>query len=119
MSDVNTTEVEALLNIAEKCTGHSGKLGALQNWAITQLMNINEQLRVEAIHAATQERIKAAEAGGQTGNTELASEEDEPEAEEVEEPVEEETTLQRNERLRRELAARQAAQATTADEARR
>jgi len=112
MSDVDLDRVEALLSIAEKCTGHSGKLSSLQTWAIAELIAINDEIKVAAVHAATQERIKAAEAGGQTGNTELASE-DEAEAEE---PAEEETVLQRNERLRREMNARRA---TQADEARR
>lgn len=45
MTKVDTTYVSNLLEIAERCTGHSGKLSALQGWAIGELVRINEEIK--------------------------------------------------------------------------
>jgi len=56
--DVDFDRVEKLLSVAEKCTGHSGKLSNLQNAAIKELTDINEKIKAQS----TSEANKAAEA---------------------------------------------------------
>jgi hypothetical protein len=48
MSDIDVERVSSLLSIAEKCTGHSGKLSNLQSWAIGQLISINADIKAQA-----------------------------------------------------------------------
>ncbi len=57
MSDVDIQRVSALLEIAERCSGHSGKLSNLQSWAIGELMAINAQIKDEAVAKA--KRVEA------------------------------------------------------------
>lgn len=47
-----------LLHIVEKCAGHSGKLGSLASAAMDELLAINEQLRLEAVKAAAEQKAK-------------------------------------------------------------
>lgn len=41
--------VWALLEIVEKCAGHSGKLSAISNAATRELLDMNEDIRQEAM----------------------------------------------------------------------
>lgn len=52
--------VSSLLNIAEKCTGHSGKLSNLQSHAIGELMRINAEIKDEAVEKAKVEGAERA-----------------------------------------------------------
>ncbi len=51
MSDIDVSYVSALLNIAEACSGHSGKLSNLQSWAIGELIRINGEIKEAATDA--------------------------------------------------------------------
>lgn len=42
-------EAHTLLEVVEKCTGHSGKLSNLQSAAITRLNEINNQIKNRAV----------------------------------------------------------------------
>lgn len=53
MNGFDHERISALLNIVEKCAGHSGKLGALSNMAMSELLEANEQIRERAIKAKT------------------------------------------------------------------
>lgn len=58
---VDVAHVQALMDIAERANGHSGKLGNLQSWAINQLIAINGQLKADAVEQskrATKESAK-------------------------------------------------------------
>lgn len=58
---VDVAHVQALMDIAERANGHSGKLGNLQSWAINQLIEINGQLKADAVEQskrATKESAK-------------------------------------------------------------
>jgi hypothetical protein len=55
MTDISTEQLARafyLLEIAEKANGHTGKLSNLQSWAITELMDINAQIKADAVAAA-------------------------------------------------------------------
>lgn len=51
MSDI-FQEASMLLDVAEKCTGHSGKLSSLQSAAINRLIEINNGIKAEAVRQA-------------------------------------------------------------------
>lgn len=52
MKDIDHVRVASLLDIAEKCTGHSGKLSNLQGWAIGELIGINAEIKADAVKQA-------------------------------------------------------------------
>ena len=54
LARVDLQQAGLLLHIVEKCAGHSGKLGALSNAAMTGLMNINEGIKKAAEEAKSQ-----------------------------------------------------------------
>lgn len=62
MTTIDTAYVAALLEVAERCTGHPGKLANLQGWAIGELLAINEQIKADAVAAARDAQITAAPA---------------------------------------------------------
>jgi hypothetical protein len=51
--------VSSLLNIAEKCTGHSGKLSNLQSWAIGELIRVNAEIKEDAVATKHDAEAKA------------------------------------------------------------
>jgi hypothetical protein len=53
----DVSEAAELLNIVEKCAGHSGKLGHLSNAAMGRLLEINKQIADQARKSETVERI--------------------------------------------------------------
>jgi hypothetical protein len=81
--------VSALLNIAEKCTGHSGKLSNLQSWAIGELMRVNDEIKAEAVnHRKQAEEEQAAAAQRQAEHeAEAHAQQPEPEPEPDGEPT--------------------------------
>ena len=46
---LDIARTESLLNIVEKCAGHMGRLTAISNTAMTELVDMNEALRRQAI----------------------------------------------------------------------
>ena len=48
--NVDHEYVSSLLNIAEKCTGHSGKLSNLQAWSIGELIRVNAEIKEDAVN---------------------------------------------------------------------
>ena len=48
--DVERTQ--ALLEIVEKCAGHTGKLGSISSAALGELMEMNEALRISSMKAS-------------------------------------------------------------------
>lgn len=58
MSDIDYQRVSALLEIAERCTGHSGKLSNLQTWAIGELIAVNESIKREAVDSARRKEME-------------------------------------------------------------
>jgi len=57
MSDFDHEHVSHLLNIVAQCAGHSGKLGAISNEAMAELLDLNAKMHVKGM-----ERRKAAQA---------------------------------------------------------
>ena len=57
MSDFDHEHVSHLLNIVAQCAGHSGKLGAISNEAMHELLELNNKMYVKGM-----ERRKAAQA---------------------------------------------------------
>ena len=62
MAEVDHGHVSDLLNIIEKCAGHTGKLSFIANEAMSQLLTLNEQIRVDAVKAKEAAEAKAAAA---------------------------------------------------------
>lgn len=62
MADVNHEHVSELLNIVEKCAGHIGKLQYISNEAMKQLLELNEQIRLDGVKAKEAAEAKAAAA---------------------------------------------------------
>lgn len=83
---VDIQRAESLLSIAEKCTGHSGKLSNLQSWAIGELIAMNAEIKAEAMNKAkADEAQRAAEAQQKaTGLPEEPGSEQDPEDEDPE-----------------------------------
>jgi hypothetical protein len=57
MSDFDHEHVSHLLNIVAQCAGHSGKLGAISNEAMAELLDLNAKMHVKGM-----ERRKAVQA---------------------------------------------------------
>lgn len=60
LNEGDATMAAQLLHIVEKCAGHSGKLGALSNAAMTALMKINDDIKAKATEdnaAAEKQRL--------------------------------------------------------------
>lgn len=53
-----------LLNIVDRCAGHSGKLNSISNFAMQELLDMNEAIRKESMErqAAEDEKRAAQEA---------------------------------------------------------
>lgn len=60
--DVDYEEISNLLNIVDKCAGHSGKLNSISNVAMNELLGINEKIRVDAAKRAEVEKSRQAKA---------------------------------------------------------
>lgn len=72
--DVDYEEISNLLNIVDKCAGHSGKLNSISNVAMNELLGINEKIRADA--AKRNEVEKARQAKIQTTAASLTSRQD-------------------------------------------
>lgn len=57
---IDHEHVSALLNIVAQCAGHSGKLGALSNAAMTELTEINSALHEEGMAKRRRAEAEAA-----------------------------------------------------------
>ena len=77
MSDFDHEHVSHLLNIVAQCAGHSGKLGAISNEAMAELLDLNAKMHVKGM-----ERRKAAQAE-EASKKQAAVEETEEKAEEA------------------------------------
>lgn len=51
MSDIDYDRISVLLSVIESSAGHSGKLNAIANAAMGELLDLNEAIRQEAISA--------------------------------------------------------------------
>ena len=58
--DVDFEKVAALLAVVSQCAGHSGKLGAISNAAMAELMTLNGKIKEDAVKAKEDE-AKAAQ----------------------------------------------------------
>lgn len=75
MTEVDWRHVEILLNVAEKCTGHTGKLSSLMSAAIKELLAINDEVKADAVAEA--EAAKQAEIDAQPKMIPAPAEDDE------------------------------------------
>jgi hypothetical protein len=90
MSDFDHERVSALLNIVAQCAGHSGKLGALSNEAMHELMEANDQ-----VHQKATARKAKAEADAKAKQVAAPAPELKAEAEPVDEPTNDDSVERR------------------------
>lgn len=74
-------EVAALLEVVEKCAGHSGKLNAIANEAMGRLLEINEECRKQGAERAAKAAAEREEADAESAR--LAAEQADADAETV------------------------------------
>jgi hypothetical protein len=60
--DVDYEEISNLLNIVDKCAGHSGKLNSISNVAMSELLGINEKIRADAAKRKEAEKARQVKA---------------------------------------------------------
>lgn len=77
MSDFDHDRVSALLNIVAQCAGHSGKLGALSNAAMAELLEGNKHLHEKAV--AKKKQVEEADAKMKADQVEVEEENEEEE----------------------------------------
>jgi hypothetical protein len=61
MSDFDHEHVSHLLNIVAQCAGHSGKLGAISNEAMHELLELNDKMHVQGTERRKRAEAKKAE----------------------------------------------------------